>query len=44
MITDMATGLPQVKTGKLRALGVSTLNRSPLTPEVPTISESGIKG
>jgi tripartite-type tricarboxylate transporter receptor subunit TctC len=44
MITDMATGLPQVKGGKVRPLGVSTLNRSPLAPDVPTISEAGIKG
>ena len=44
MITDNATGLPQVKAGKLRALGVSTLKRSPLIPEVPTISEAGVKG
>jgi tripartite-type tricarboxylate transporter receptor subunit TctC len=44
MITDMATGLPQVKGGKLRALGVSSLKRSPLAPEVPTISEAGVKG
>jgi len=44
MITDMATGLPQVKAGKLRALGVSTVQRSPLAPEVPTISEAGVKG
>ena len=44
MITDMATGLPQVKGGKVRALGVSTLKRSPLTPDVPTISEAGLKG
>jgi tripartite-type tricarboxylate transporter receptor subunit TctC len=44
MITDMATGLPQVKSGKVRALGVSTLKRSPLAPDVPTISEAGVKG
>jgi tripartite-type tricarboxylate transporter receptor subunit TctC len=44
MITDMATGLPQVKGGKVRALGVSTLSRSPLVPELPTISEAGLKG
>ena len=44
MITDMATGLPQVKGGKVRALGVCTLKRSPLTPDVPTISEAGLKG
>ncbi len=44
MITDAATGLPQVKSGKLRALGVTSLSRSPLAPEVPTIAESGVPG
>ena len=44
MITDAATGLPQVKNGKLRALGVSSARRSPLAPEVPTIAEAGAKG
>jgi len=44
MITDMATGLPQVKGGKVRALGVSTAKRSPLAPDLPTISEAGLKG
>lgn len=44
MITDAATGLPQVKAGKLRALGVSGAQRSPLAPEVPTIAEAGVKG
>ncbi|PVY76677.1 tripartite-type tricarboxylate transporter receptor subunit TctC [Cupriavidus alkaliphilus] len=44
MITDTATGLPQVKNGKLRALGVSGKARSPLAPEVPTIDEAGVKG
>jgi tripartite-type tricarboxylate transporter receptor subunit TctC len=44
MITDMATGLPQVKGGKLKALGVSTRQRSPLAPNVPTIAEAGVPG
>ena len=44
MITDTATGLPQVQAGKLRALGVSSLKRSPLAPDVPTIDEAGVKG
>ncbi|MDA7417024.1 tripartite tricarboxylate transporter substrate binding protein [Xenophilus arseniciresistens] len=44
MITDSATGLPQVKGGKLRALGVSSATRSPLLPDVPTIDEAGVKG
>lgn len=44
MITDMATGLPQVKAGKLKALGVSSAQRTPLAPELPTIAEAGVKG
>jgi tripartite-type tricarboxylate transporter receptor subunit TctC len=44
MITDTATGVPQVKAGKLRALGVSTTKRIPLLPDVPTIDEAGVKG
>jgi tripartite-type tricarboxylate transporter receptor subunit TctC len=44
MITDMATGLPQVKGGKVKALGVSTTKRTPLAPEIPTIAEAGVKG
>jgi tripartite-type tricarboxylate transporter receptor subunit TctC len=44
MITDTATGVPQVKAGKLRALGYSTQKRSAQLPEVPTIDEAGVKG
>ncbi|RYX90004.1 MAG: tripartite tricarboxylate transporter substrate binding protein [Comamonadaceae bacterium] len=44
MITDTATGLPQIKGGKLRALGFSSASRSPLAPDVPTIAEAGVKG
>jgi tripartite-type tricarboxylate transporter receptor subunit TctC len=44
MITDTATGLPQVKGGKVRGLAVSTVKRSPLTPDLPTIAEAGVKG
>ena len=44
MIVDMTTSLPQVKAGKLRALGVSSPKRSPLVPNVPTIAESGLPG
>ena len=40
MFTDMATGLPQVKGGKLKALGVTATKRSPLAPEIPAIAES----
>lgn len=44
MITDAATGLPQVQGGRLRALGVTGLTRSPLAPDVPTIDEAGVPG
>jgi len=44
MITDTATGVPQIKGGKLRALGYSTQRRSAQLPDVPTIDEAGVKG
>jgi tripartite-type tricarboxylate transporter receptor subunit TctC len=44
MITDTATGVPQIKGGKLRALGVSTSKRLALLPNVPTLDEAGVKG
>ena len=44
MVTDTATGVPQIRSGKLRALGVSTTHRMALLPEVPTIDEAGVKG
>ncbi len=36
--------LAYVKNGRLRALGISTVQRSPLLPEVPTIAEAGVPG
>lgn len=38
------TAVPLVNAGKLRAIGVSTLKRSPLLPDVPTIDEAGVPG
>ncbi len=40
----MASGLPLVQNGQLRALGVSTANRQPTAPDVPTIAEAGVPG
>ena len=41
---DMASLLPSIKDGALKPLAVTTSARSPLLPNVPTISESGVKG
>ena len=36
--------LPFIKSGKLKALGVTTLKRTPVLPDVPTLQESGVVG
>jgi tripartite-type tricarboxylate transporter receptor subunit TctC len=40
----MASGLPLVRSGQLRALGVTTATRVATAPEIPTIAESGVPG
>lgn len=40
----IATALPQVRQGRLRALAVSTARRLPSLPEHPTVAESGVAG
>jgi tripartite-type tricarboxylate transporter receptor subunit TctC len=44
MFTDASTGIPQIKGGKLRALGVTASKRMSVLPDVPTIDEAGVKG
>jgi tripartite-type tricarboxylate transporter receptor subunit TctC len=44
IITSQIGLLPQINAGKLRALGVGSLKRSPSLPDVPTISEAGVPG
>jgi tripartite-type tricarboxylate transporter receptor subunit TctC len=44
MLSPIATVLPLVREGKLRALAVTSLRRSPVVPELPTIAESGYPG
>src|SRR3954463_13868157 len=42
MFTDVLTGLPHVNGGALRALAVTTKDRSPLVPELPSMQEAGV--
>ena len=44
MFDNLPTALPHVKGGKLRALAVSTAARSPLAPDLPTMTEAGLPG
>ena len=44
LFTDMATGLPHHKSGALRGLATTRLQRSALVPELPTLDEAGVKG
>ena len=44
MFVVAAAAIPQIQAGRLRALGVTTLERLAQIPEVPTIDEAGIKG
>jgi tripartite-type tricarboxylate transporter receptor subunit TctC len=44
MFINQDVALQHVKTGKLRALAVTSLQRNPLYPDVPTVAESGFPG
>jgi tripartite-type tricarboxylate transporter receptor subunit TctC len=44
MFAQMSSALPYIKSGKLRALGVASLKRSAVLPDVPTIAEQGVPG
>lgn len=43
-ITSLVGMLPQVKAGKVKALAVTSANRSPLAPDVPTLTEKALPG
>ena len=44
MFDNLASAMSQVKGGKLRALAVTTAERSKLVPELPTMAEAGVPG
>ena len=44
MFDQVSTSAPQIRAGKVRALAVTSLARSPLLPDVPTVDESGVAG
>jgi tripartite-type tricarboxylate transporter receptor subunit TctC len=43
-LPTLASVLPQLRGGKMRALAVTSAQRSPLAPEIPTASEAGLPG
>jgi len=44
MFDQVSTSTPQIRAGKVRPLAVTSLKRSPLLPDVPTVDESGVAG
>jgi tripartite-type tricarboxylate transporter receptor subunit TctC len=44
MVANFLTSLPVVRSNRVRALGVTSLKRSSLAPDIPTIDESGLRG
>lgn len=43
-LSGAAAALPHVRSGKLRAIAVTTAQRIPAAPDVPTVAESGVSG
>src|SRR3954454_14044310 len=44
MVMDLQPALPQVREGKVRVLGVTTLKRVAAAPDIPTLAEGGLAG
>src|SRR5690606_31807629 len=44
MFVDMPAAMAHMKAGKVRAIGVTSLKRSPALPDVPTVAEQGLPG
>lgn len=43
-VATLISAIPHVRSNRLRALGVSSLNRSAILPDVPTVHEAGVPG
>lgn len=43
-VASMLGTMPQVRSGRLRALGVTSAKRVPTVPDIPTIAEAGVPG
>jgi tripartite-type tricarboxylate transporter receptor subunit TctC len=44
MMDQLTASIGHIREGRIRALAISSLKRSPLLPEVPTLDEAGVKG
>jgi len=44
MFPNIVSGLPHVRRGKMRGMAVSSKQRAPIAPEIPTVNESGLPG
>jgi tripartite-type tricarboxylate transporter receptor subunit TctC len=44
MFTDLTIGLPHIRSGALRGLATTRMQRSTLLPDLPTLDEAGVKG
>lgn len=44
MAATVLTGMPHIRSGRLRALGITSLQRASAAPEIPTVAEGGLPG
>lgn len=44
MAATILTGMPQIRAGRLRPLGITSAARSPIVPDIPTVAEAGLTG
>ena len=44
MAATILTGMPHIRSGRLRPLGITSVARSPIVPEIPTVAEAGLPG